>query len=124
MHKVIAATEPAPADPSDDFSTVISQTAVAAKVNPRSMRTHIIQAPGRGRQEIIDGNMVNIMNGNAKPKPKAKKIKIISVEPWASAKPTAVPKNGAEHGVAKRVTRAPCKKWLKRWLLFWLGDPS
>ena len=116
--------ETAPADPSDDFSTVISQTAVAAKVNPKSMRTQIIQAPGRGRRVIIDGNTVNIKNGNAKPNPKAKKINTISTAPWASAKPTAVPKNGAEHGVAKRVTRAPCKKWVKRWLLFCLVDPS
>ena len=120
MHKVIAAMEPDPVDPSDDFSTVISQAAVAARVNPKNIRNRIIQAPGRGRQVIIDGNTVKIKNGNARPNPKAKKIKKISSGPRARANPTAVPKNGAEHGVARRVTSAPCKKWLERWLLFWL----
>ena len=118
MHKVIAATEIAPVDPRDDLSTVRSQTAVAAKVNPKIMRTQTIQAPGRGRQVIIDGNMAKIKNGNARPKPKAKKIKRITDGPCASANPTAVPKNGAEQGVANKVTSAPCKKWLERWLLF------
>ena len=41
---------------------------------------------------------------------KALNIKKISNELPNSANPTAVPTNGAEHGVANNVAKAPCKK--------------
>ena len=42
--------------------------------------------------------------------PSARKISRICVGPPASAKPTAVPTNGAEHGVASKVANAPMTK--------------
>ena len=59
---------------------------------------------------IIDGNRAKIRNGRAKPTPRARNIAKISAVPLAKAKPTAVPRKGAEHGVANRVTKAPCMK--------------
>ena len=47
------------------------------------------------------------MYGRAKPIPINKNIKIISRIPLDNEKPIAVPKKGAEHGVANRVANAP-----------------
>ncbi len=46
-------------------------------------------------------------NGVAMPMPNARKIEKISAGPRANAKPIAVPKNGAEHGVARMVAKTP-----------------
>ena len=45
--------------------------------------------------------------GRGKPMPRARKMAKISIGPAASAKPMAVPRNGAEQGVASSVAKAP-----------------
>ena len=44
------------------------------------------------------------------PIPSTENIEIISIGPLVKAKPTAVPKKGAEHGVANKVAKAPVQK--------------
>ena len=58
------------------------------------------------------------MYGRLKPKAIALKITIISVELRARAKPTAVPKNGAVHGVDNNVAKKPDTKLLNINLYF------
>tara|TARA_B100000989_G_C19501750_1_gene454600 strand:- start:90 stop:272 length:183 start_codon:yes stop_codon:yes gene_type:complete len=58
------------------------------------------------------GKKRNKKYGKEKPNDKNKKIKNIIWLFCVSAKPTEVPKNGAVHGVARRVAKKPVKKEL------------
>ena len=54
------------------------------------------------------------------PIPRVANIAIISNGPLVRANPTAVPRNGAEHGVANNVANAPVQKlFLKDKLSVW-----
>jgi hypothetical protein len=58
----------------------------------------------------IPGNAATIRYGDAMPMPRDAKMTRISPVPCESAKPTAVPTSGAEHGVASRVATKPARK--------------
>ena len=66
--------------------------------------------PGFGIIDIIFGNNIIRIRGNDKPRPIIKRIEKISTVPPDKAKPTAVPTNGAVHGVANKVNVIPVMK--------------
>ena len=84
-----------------------NQIAVPNSVNPKICFSRSIHLPGCGRNLINIGNTKSIMYGRAKPIPINKNIKVISKIPLDNENPIAVPRKGAEHGVAKRVANAP-----------------
>ena len=63
-----------------------------------------------GKKFINFGNNTKTIYGKAKPKDIHKKINIIVGFDAIIEKPTAVPKNGALHGVASKVEKAPVRK--------------
>tara|TARA_Y100000816_G_scaffold252358_1_gene203327 strand:+ start:46 stop:486 length:441 start_codon:yes stop_codon:yes gene_type:complete len=66
--------------------------------------------PGFGIIDIIFGNNIIRIRGNDKPRPIIKRMEKISKMPPDKAKPTAVPTNGAVHGVANKVNVIPVMK--------------
>ena len=58
----------------------------------------------------IHGTSAKSKNGAASPIPIKVNVINISLAPCENANPIAVPKNGAEHGVASNVAKAPLKK--------------
>ena len=66
--------------------------------------------PGFGIIDIVFGNNIIRIKGNDKPRPIIKRIEKISKVPPDKAKPTAVPTNGAVHGVANKVKVIPVRK--------------
>ena len=65
---------------------------------------HIIgKAQEHGVIVVCDLNSFNVSQCS-------ENIEIISIGPLVKAKPTAVPKKGAEHGVANKVAKAPVQK--------------
>ena len=91
-------------------NTDSSQIAVKARAAPRIFLTVIIQVPGFGMRDARLGKVAMVRKGSAMPTPSAKKTANISAIPPAKAKPTAVPKKGAEQGVANSVANAPVAK--------------
>ena len=75
-----------------------------------------IHSPDFGKNFIKLGKVNIKKQGNAKPIAILKKIIIIIRFEANKEKPTAVPKKGALHGVAKRVANSPDKKLV--WKLF------
>src|SRR5512145_1086344 len=84
-----------------------SHAAVPASAKPSAKRNQTIHTPGRGIICAKAGNAATARYGSASPSPSARNTANISNGPRASAKPTAVPRNGAEHGVASSVASAP-----------------
>ena len=83
---------------------------MAARAKPIANLSLTIQGPGFGSLDATLGNAANRRYGSARPRPRAPKTRKISPVLPAKAKPTAVPTNGAEHGVANKVAKAPCRK--------------
>ena len=82
--------------------------AIRKPMIPRSVAIH---SPGFGSILTALGTAASSRYGAASPTPTAVKTVTIVVPGWLSAKPTAVPRKGAEHGVAIRVAKTPEKKW-------------
>ncbi len=76
-------------------------------IPPNRYLTRFIHAPGLGNAKAIDGNAATIIHGSAIPTARAVKIPNIVGIVVARAKATAVPRNGAEHGVANSVANIP-----------------
>ena len=76
---------------------------------PRKNLNFIIHSPGLGITLIILGNKIHTIYGIAKPNDIEKKILIIITGEANIENPTAVPRNGALHGVAKSVEKTPLK---------------
>jgi len=89
--------------------TLSNQKTVAARASPKALRNFTIQLPGFGKDVANLGNSVTSRNGAASPSPRNVKIVKISLGPEDKAKPTAVPTNGAEQGVARSVANTPVK---------------
>ena len=70
--------------------------------------------PGFGIIDINFGNNIIKIKGNDKPRPIIKRMEKISKVPPDSAKPTAVPTNGAVQGVANKVNVIPVMKSPKK----------
>ena len=84
---------------------------------PRINLNFIIHSPGLGITLIIFGNKIHSRYGIANPTDIEKKIlKIMSGEANIE-NPIAVPRNGALHGVAKRLEKTPLKNSPYFWLL-------
>jgi len=87
-----------------------SQQTVPIRRKPMANLSFSIQFPGFGKNDINFGFAVNKRYGAESPRPmKRKTVKIIHPG-WLKAKPRAVPRNGAEHGVARSTARIPSKK--------------
>ena len=80
----------------------------------RTCLNRFIQGPGRGRALTSTGNAATSRYGSARPMPNAEKISMISNGPCARANPTALPRNGAEQGVASSVANAPWRNCPER----------
>ena len=76
-------------------------------MTPRSVTIH---SPGRGSSRVARGMAASSRYGMARPMPTAVNTRTIMAAGWLSAKPTAVPRKGAEQGVAIRVANTPEKK--------------
>lgn len=61
-------------------------------------------------------------HGRLMPMPSAMNMPHSTGSDAASAKATAVPRNGAEHGVASSVANAPCQKWPLRPCPLWVAS--
>ncbi|MYH11031.1 MAG: hypothetical protein F4143_13210, partial [Gemmatimonadales bacterium] len=84
-----------------------SHTSVAASRNPITTRKVAIHAPGRGSTRPAAGNAARSRYGEAIPVPIAPNMAAVVTESCVSAKPSAVPRKGAEQGVAIRVAKNP-----------------
>ena len=69
-----------------------------------------IQAPGFGKIDKLLGKKAVNRKGKARPSPINKNIKKIVEVLVVKANVSAVPKNGAEHGVERIVVKTPPKK--------------
>ena len=76
---------------------------------PRKNLNFIIHSPGLGITLTILGNKIHTRYGIAKPTDIEKKILIIITGEPNIENPIAVPRNGALHGVAKRLEKTPLK---------------
>ena len=78
----------------------MSQRAAAA-IGMAMMRLKVsIQAPGRGRSFIQAGTRVRISHGSAMPKPKDRKMSMLTALSCNTAYPSAAPMKGAVQGEA------------------------
>ena len=93
-----------------EMKTSNNQIIVSSRVSPRNFLTCSIQIPGLGRNLIVEGKSPVTMNGKERPKPIIKNMRSIVVLLEVKAKVSAVPRNGAEHGVESMVARTPLKK--------------
>ena len=84
---------------------------------PSKNLNFIIHSPGLGITLITLGNKIHTRYGIAKPTDIEKKILKITTEEPNIENPTAVPRNGALHGVAKSVEKTPLKNSPYFWLL-------
>ena len=88
-----------------------SHTSVAASRNPITTRKVAIHGPGRGSTRPAAGNAARSRYGEAIPVPIAPNIAAVVPESCVSAKPSAVPRKGAEQGVAISVAKKPVTRW-------------
>ena len=79
-------------------------------MRPSAIFSEFIQRPGRGIRAADLGNRATNSQGMAIPSPSARKISHSSCSGAASAKATAVPRKGAEQGVASSVAKMPSQK--------------
>ena len=77
---------------------------------PKNFLKWFIQFPGFGKNLIVLGNAAVSKKGDASPIPTEIKIRKMVNGPEVKANASAVPKNGAEHGVDKIVARTPLRK--------------
>ena len=98
--------------------TLSNQIAVPSRAKPRTTRIRPIQGPGLGSRMASPGKAAIAKYGSAMPRPKAANIAKISPGPRLKAKPTAVPKNGAEQGVAIKVAKASLEDGIPAFELF------
>ena len=80
--------------------------------NPRKNLNLIIHSPGLGMTLIMLGNKIHNRYGIENPIDIKKKILIIIIGDPSIENPTAVPRNGALHGVARSVEKTPPKNSL------------
>ena len=80
--------------------------------NPRKNLNLIIHSPGLGMTLIMLGNKIHNRYGIENPIDMKKKILIIIIGDPSIENPTAVPRNGALHGVTKSVEKTPPKNSL------------
>ena len=80
---------------------------VATIIRPNRIFKRFIQIPGRGSFNASEGRRATSNQGSAIPMPKPVKIRNNVIQDAPKAKATAVPKNGAEHGVANKVANMP-----------------
>src|SRR5579859_8250544 len=83
--------------------------AVASIGKPMATLNFSIQTPGFGKNFSHAGFQLSTTYGAARPSPTNRKIRTISDEPWAKAKPSAGARNGAVQGVASAVASSPLK---------------
>ncbi len=95
-------------------SRLASQRLEPSIIRPSRMRRRPIQRPGLGSQRASRGRAATSSQGRLIPIPKAVKISQSWPSGAASANATAVPRKGAEQGVASRVAKLPCRKWPPR----------
>src|ERR1700753_3163580 len=86
-----------------------SHTTVASIGKPIAILNFSIHAPGLGKNFNHVGFQLNRIYGEARPRPTARKIKMIIPVLCAKAKPRAGARNGAVQGVASVVARTPLK---------------
>ena len=99
-----------PASPKCGSSNVASQIAEPSIMTPRRRRKIFIQRPGRGKRSARPGRRATSSHGKLIPRPSAINSPHNVGSEAVNATATAVPRNGALHGVASRVANAPCQK--------------
>ncbi len=98
------------------FRTSKSHTVVARRVKPIRVLNDSIQRPGLGKTRESEGTKVSSAKGAPRPRPTV--MKMISVSHQAAcelrAKAAAVPRKGAEQGVAMRAANQPLPTELRK----------
>src|SRR5690606_6985990 len=102
-----ATKRPMASTPPSPPITQASQAAVPSRAKPRKCLKCSIQAPGLGRRAASPGKSTRRQKGAASPSPNTKKTSAIVADEAAKAKPTAVPRSGAEQGVASTTASTP-----------------
>ncbi|MNV76178.1 hypothetical protein D3C71_1695140 [compost metagenome] len=99
-----------------------SHSEEASISSPMAHRKVFIQRPGRGRRSAKAGHAAISSQGRLMPIPKATNIPHSTGSGAASAKATAVPRKGAEQGVASKVANVPCQKCPLRPRPLWVAN--
>ena len=92
------------------LSNVTSHRLEASIIPPRITFRVFIQRPGFGSNKAVLGISATNSHGKLMPTPSIRKISHRECSGAPSAKATAVPRNGAEHGVASSVANTPSQK--------------
>ncbi|SSW85541.1 Uncharacterised protein [Klebsiella pneumoniae] len=98
------------ASPRCTLNSVASQRLEASIIMPRMTLSVFIQRPGFGSSMAAFGTRATNSHGRLMPTPSIRKISHRACSGAPRAKATAVPRNGAEHGVASSVANIPSQK--------------